>query len=102
LDPATTVVTGAGIAGLSAAHDLQRAGHRVVVLERDAWSGGRMADSIAHGSLERIPRLCRLLALITEVGTEQDIAWLSRAGLKVDFSVMRTSVGLDDETMAAG
>lgn len=42
-------VVGAGIAGLSAAYDLQKAGHEVVVYERDDIVGGRMADRIVNG-----------------------------------------------------
>ena len=37
-------VVGAGIAGLSAAWDLQRAGHKVTVWESSDLPGGRMAD----------------------------------------------------------
>jgi monoamine oxidase len=43
-------VIGSGIAGLSAAHDLRKAGFEVVVLERDRIPGGRMADTMV-GSL---------------------------------------------------
>ena len=43
-------VIGSGIAGLSAAHDLRKAGFEVVVLERDAQAGGRMAETML-GSL---------------------------------------------------
>jgi len=44
------VVIGSGIAGLSAAHDLQRAGFEVVVLEQETQAGGRMAEEML-GSL---------------------------------------------------
>jgi oxygen-dependent protoporphyrinogen oxidase len=40
----TVVVIGAGIAGLSAAYDLKKAGYAVTVLDADSHSGGRMAD----------------------------------------------------------
>jgi oxygen-dependent protoporphyrinogen oxidase len=40
------VVIGAGIAGLSAAWDLQQAGFRVTVLEKNAHPGGRMAETM--------------------------------------------------------
>lgn len=36
-------VIGAGIAGLTAAYELQKAGHTVEVFERDAFVGGRMS-----------------------------------------------------------
>lgn len=39
------VVIGAGIAGLSAAYDLRRAGFDVEIFEKRAWSGGRMIEA---------------------------------------------------------
>lgn len=42
---AAIVVVGAGIAGLSAAWKLQRAGHDVEVIEREAGAGGRMRSA---------------------------------------------------------
>jgi oxygen-dependent protoporphyrinogen oxidase len=41
----TAVVIGSGIAGLSAAYDLQRAGYRVTVLEKAGIAGGRMIET---------------------------------------------------------
>lgn len=38
------VVIGAGIAGLSAAYDLRRAGFDVSIFEKRTWSGGRMVE----------------------------------------------------------
>ncbi len=40
----TITVVGAGIAGLVAAYDLQKAGCDVKVLEKSTWAGGRMAN----------------------------------------------------------
>ncbi|MEM7306020.1 MAG: FAD-dependent oxidoreductase [Planctomycetota bacterium] len=42
------VVLGAGLAGLASAYELSKAGHRVTVIERDAWAGG-MATSWKTG-----------------------------------------------------
>ncbi len=42
-------VVGAGIAGLSCAHELTRAGFDVVVYEKDAQVGGRMASRVKDG-----------------------------------------------------
>ncbi len=46
---ARIVVVGAGIAGLTCAWRLQRAGHAVEVLERESRAGGRMRSE-AHGA----------------------------------------------------
>ena len=43
-------VVGAGIAGLSAAYDLTKAGYAVTVYDRNDHPGGRMADVIVNGS----------------------------------------------------
>jgi len=43
------VVIGAGIAGLTAAHDLRKAGCDVTILEKAAHPGGRMADLNMNG-----------------------------------------------------
>ncbi len=42
------VVLGAGLAGLSSAYELLKAGHRVTVLEREDYAGG-MASSWQSG-----------------------------------------------------
>lgn len=47
--PRTTVVVGAGIAGLAAATALQQGGHRVVVLEGDSRVGGKVRVSEVGG-----------------------------------------------------
>ncbi|MDP2752047.1 MAG: protoporphyrinogen oxidase [Rhodocyclaceae bacterium] len=44
-------VLGAGISGLTAAHTLQRLGHRVIVLDRRATPGGRIFTSHQDGFL---------------------------------------------------
>ncbi|KAA0909990.1 NAD(P)/FAD-dependent oxidoreductase, partial [Streptomyces apricus] len=62
LDPATqadVVIVGAGVAGLSAAHRLNRAGVRVVVLEAAPEVGGRTTTEKVDGF--RLDRLGRLL-----------------------------------------
>lgn len=41
----TAVVVGAGIAGLSAAYELRRAGFDVTIFEKREWSGGRMREA---------------------------------------------------------
>jgi phytoene dehydrogenase-like protein len=43
------VVIGAGLAGLAAAFDLQAAGREVLVVEKAATPGGRVATDVVHG-----------------------------------------------------
>jgi len=75
----TAVVVGSGIAGLSAAYDLQKAGFSVTVLEKNNIAGGRMieawmgplfgyvhASALFEGSRE-------LWALAGEVGLTKDV-----------------------------
>ena len=77
-DARTAVVVGSGIAGLSAAHDLQKAGFAVTVLEKRHMAGGRMrldwmgplygevhAEEIWEGNLE-------MLALADEIGISKE------------------------------
>jgi zeta-carotene desaturase len=52
-DGGQVIVVGAGVAGLSAAAALAKAGRRVVVLERRPYVGGR-AYSYAHPALEEV------------------------------------------------
>jgi len=75
----TVAVVGSGIAGLSAAWDLQKAGCGVTVFERDDFAGGRMADRIVegictHSGASIIFSFNRdMLALIDELGIAGDL-----------------------------
>src|SRR5215468_11234154 len=44
--PKRVAVVGAGVAGLTAAYELQKAGYRVTVLEAKDIPGGRMAEKL--------------------------------------------------------
>jgi oxygen-dependent protoporphyrinogen oxidase len=72
-------VVGSGIAGLTAAWDLKKAGCRVVVFERDTAPGGRMADTIVngictHSGASIIFSFNRdMLALVDELGISGDL-----------------------------
>jgi len=76
------VVIGSGIAGLSAAHDLRKAGFEVVVLERDAQAGGRMAETmlgslrVNTGASVLFSFYDDMLRLIRELGLERHIQYL--------------------------
>ena len=45
---ADTVIVGSGIAGLSAAHELASAGHKVIVVDRGSIAGGMTSRTTAH------------------------------------------------------
>jgi len=76
---ASIAVVGAGIAGLSAAFDLQKAGHEVVVYECDDMAGGRMADRIVNGICVHtgasviFPFNKAMFELIDEMGIRGDV-----------------------------
>lgn len=78
------VVLGAGIAGLSAAYDLQKAGFDVTVLERESIAGGRMGNmnvgsvSIATGASILFSFYDDMMALVREVGLEKDLVVLPK------------------------
>jgi NADPH-dependent 2,4-dienoyl-CoA reductase/sulfur reductase-like enzyme len=43
-----TAIVGSGIAGLSAAHELSKAGHSVIVVDRGPIAGGMTSRTTAH------------------------------------------------------
>jgi oxygen-dependent protoporphyrinogen oxidase len=72
-------VIGAGMAGAGAAWKLQRAGHRVTVYEKEAWTGGRTRTYRGKGYHLNTGAgfftnfYPRLRALIRELGLEQEV-----------------------------
>lgn len=81
---ARIVVVGAGIAGLACAYRLQRAGHDVEVLEREASPGGRMRSErrgdfvIDRGAQFIASGYRNLHALVRELGLESAVRPVAR------------------------
>jgi oxygen-dependent protoporphyrinogen oxidase len=83
------VVIGAGIAGLSAAYYLQKAGHKVIVLEASERVGGRMKTEqlnshyLDFGAQFLTQGYTHILSLLKEVNLQQDLImyepWLALA-----------------------
>lgn len=75
----SALVLGAGIAGLTAAYELQRAGWQVTVLEREARVGGRMSsDKIAGFVMDRGAQFLSseysvIRSLLVRTGLESDL-----------------------------
>lgn len=74
----TAVVVGAGIAGLSAAYDLQQAGFSVTVMDKASYIGGRMRNDWV-GPIYTTPHAIgvqqdtkEIFSLAKEVGIEKD------------------------------
>ncbi|MEO8364529.1 MAG: glutamate synthase subunit beta [Ilumatobacteraceae bacterium] len=81
-------VIGSGPAGLAAAQQLTRAGHDVVVLERDDRIGGLLRYGIPEFKMEK-KHLDRRLAQMSAEGTEFRIN--ARVGDNVDIDVLMAS-----------
>lgn len=83
--PVNAVVVGAGVAGLAAAHHLQRQGHRVQVLEAEPIPGGRARTvdwagcRIELGAVYLTGPYRVLLDLVREVGLKDELVPLLNA-----------------------
>ena len=78
-DRPTAVVIGAGIAGLSAAWDLRKAGFEVAIFEKEKFTGGRMVE-LQMGPLYQFTHAVGILganremfALARELGIEDEL-----------------------------
>ncbi|MFO1059135.1 MAG: FAD-dependent oxidoreductase [Dongiaceae bacterium] len=94
-------VVGAGIAGLSAAWDLQQAGHKVTVWESSDLPGGRMADRIVDGICTHTGASIifsfskEMMALIEALGIRGDLHDLgAAAAVEVDNGQRRYELRL--------
>lgn len=97
----TIAVIGAGIAGLSAAYDLKKAGHRITVYDRDDIPGGRMADRVINGINVHTGASIifsfntEMMALIDELGIRNDLYDIGdTAVVEVDDGTMRYDLRL--------
>src|SRR4051794_26067962 len=76
MDRSEVVVVGSGLAGMTAAHRLAKAGRRVTVLEAGSVLGGRTSSWVDHGmpvesGLHKFLGIYRALpALLREVGVD--------------------------------
>jgi len=82
-------VIGAGIAGLTCAYELQKAGHTVVVYEARSQVGGRMASREKEGFLFDIgaDHLCNLYDEMKKYCVEFGIQWEPMRFLKYGITV---------------
>jgi len=106
-------IIGGGIAGLTAAYELGKAGHKVTLFEKEAQLGGQAATFEVGG--ERVERFyhhifasdVHIKDLIAELGLEDRLVWLqSRVGywhrgriykFSTPFDLLRfTPIGLTD------
>jgi 2,4-dienoyl-CoA reductase-like NADH-dependent reductase (Old Yellow Enzyme family) len=79
--PGTIVVVGAGVAGLEAARGAALRGHRVIVLERRDWTGGRArlaprreGRARWHLQVDWLVRSCADAGVDLRLGGEADVA----------------------------
>ena len=100
--PEKIIVVGGGFSGLSAAHDLTRAGHRVLVLEADDTVGGLAGAFASEG--ERLDRFYHhwftsdreVMELIDELGLADEVTINpTNTGVYYNRSVFRLSTPLD-------
>ncbi|MDA1298002.1 MAG: NAD(P)/FAD-dependent oxidoreductase [Chloroflexi bacterium] len=101
-------IIGAGVAGLTAAYDLSRAGHSVTVYESAPFIGGQAStievgasDGHSGGRLERgyhhlFTNDIDIIGLMEELGIAGSLQWFpSKVGTYVDGKIYRTTTPLD-------
>jgi protoporphyrinogen oxidase len=96
------VIVGAGFTGLSAAYDLVKAGHKVVVLEREPAVGGLASGfQVGEFTLERFyhhwfTNDVHVMDLIRDIGREGEVVFRpTRTGMYYANTIFRLSTPLD-------
>ncbi|HEX8570247.1 MAG TPA: FAD-dependent oxidoreductase [Caulobacteraceae bacterium] len=89
------VIVGAGIAGLSTAYELVRAGKRVVVLDRGAIAGGMTARTSAHLAFEMDDYYEALIRLRGEAEARQYFQSQSAAVDRIEQIVHAEGIACD-------
>jgi oxygen-dependent protoporphyrinogen oxidase len=112
----TAVVIGAGIAGLSAAYELRKAGFEVTVFEKESFTGGRMVE-LQMGPLHQFTHAVgvfeanrEMFDLAAELGLAEELRGaeaisvednghgLYPSGLYFNIAQIQAIPGLSDET----
>lgn len=95
-------IIGAGVAGLTAAYDLSRLGHRVTVYESAPFIGGQASTiEVGGGKLERgyhhlFTNDTDIIDLMDELGIGSSLEWYpSKVGTYVDGKVYKTTTPMD-------
>jgi protoporphyrinogen oxidase len=95
-------IVGAGVAGLTAAYDLSRAGHDVSVYESAPFIGGQASTiDVGGGRLERgyhhlFTNDTDIINFMEELGIGESLQWFpSKVGTYVNGKIYRTTTPLD-------
>ncbi len=94
----TVAIVGSGPAGLAAANQLNKAGHRVTVYERDKRIGGLVRYGIPNFKLEKKAVVQRRVDLMKEEGIE----FVTNAHIGVDLSAGELAENFDALILAGG
>ncbi len=89
----TIAVVGAGIAGLSAAYDLKKAGHSVTLYDINDFPGGRMADQVINGV-----NVHTGASIIFSFNAEM-FDLIDELGIKDDLYVLRDGIGVEVDNL---
>lgn len=100
--PDPVVIIGGGFTGLSAAYDLARAGHKVVILEKENAVGGLASGfTVGEFTLERFyhhwfTNDLHVMDLIRDIGRESEVVYRpTRTGMYYANTIFRLSTPLD-------